>query len=243
MLLYVHPFAEEMNKTRRMVGLQARYLASAGYSVLQIDLRGCGDSSGDFGDCTWNQWLEDVVSASHWLRQQASAPLWLWGLRSGCLLSLSAAAIIGANCNFLFWQPVALGKTALQQFLRLGLAGSLFDNAEKGIVGTFREALARGETVDVAGYRLGAALAAGLESASLTPPTGICRVEWLEVSSRSEAQLSPLATTLLQQWKESGHWVHGRVVQGPPFWQTSEIEEAPALLDATLLALESDAAL
>ena len=49
-VVYVHPFGEEMNKSRRMATLQARALAQAGFSVLQVDLLGCGDSSGDFGD-------------------------------------------------------------------------------------------------------------------------------------------------------------------------------------------------
>ncbi len=44
-LLYLHPFAEEMNKSRRMAALQSRALAEHGYAVLQIDLLGCGDSS------------------------------------------------------------------------------------------------------------------------------------------------------------------------------------------------------
>ena len=44
-ILYVHPFAEEMNKSRRMAALQAHGLAQAGYAVLQVDLRGCGESA------------------------------------------------------------------------------------------------------------------------------------------------------------------------------------------------------
>jgi alpha/beta superfamily hydrolase len=39
-----------MNKARRMAALQARALAALGYGVLLLDLHGCGDSSGDFGD-------------------------------------------------------------------------------------------------------------------------------------------------------------------------------------------------
>ena len=60
-VLNIHPFAEEMNKSRRMAALQARALAKAGYAVLQIDLFGCGDSSGDFGDASWQDWVGDVV--------------------------------------------------------------------------------------------------------------------------------------------------------------------------------------
>ncbi|MBN9422686.1 MAG: alpha/beta hydrolase, partial [Candidatus Accumulibacter sp.] len=90
-LVYVHPFAEEMNKSRRMAAVQARALAAAGYAVLQIDLHGCGDSSGDFADASWAGWLDDVELACAWLRARCAAPLWLWGLRSGCLLAAEAA--------------------------------------------------------------------------------------------------------------------------------------------------------
>src|SRR5687767_10614876 len=40
LVFYIHPFAEEMNKSRRMAALQARSLAEAGFAVLQLDLLG-----------------------------------------------------------------------------------------------------------------------------------------------------------------------------------------------------------
>src|SRR5438046_9873063 len=88
-VVYVHPFAEEMNKSRRVAALQSRAFAQAGFEVLQVDLLGCGDSSGDFGDATWNDWVRDVIEASRWMRQRAH-PLWFWGLRAGCLLATEA---------------------------------------------------------------------------------------------------------------------------------------------------------
>jgi exosortase A-associated hydrolase 2 len=122
-VVYVHPFAEEMNKSRRMAARGARALAAAGFSVLQIDLHGCGDSSGDFGDASWQGWIDDVLRASRWLggrdADHAAAPLWLWGLRAGCLLAAAAAARLDEACNFCFWQPVTAGRQQLQQFLRL----------------------------------------------------------------------------------------------------------------------------
>jgi len=42
-----------MNKSRRMVALQARALAGRGFAVLQMDALGCGDSAGDMQDATW----------------------------------------------------------------------------------------------------------------------------------------------------------------------------------------------
>src|SRR5947208_15350687 len=80
--VYVHPFAEEMNKSRRMAALQSRALAAAGHAVLQIDLHGCGDSSGGFGDASWAAWIDDVVGACAWIIEKTRAPLWLWGLRA-----------------------------------------------------------------------------------------------------------------------------------------------------------------
>ena len=84
-MLYLHPFAEEMNKSRRMAALACRALAEAGHAVLQIDLRGCGDSSADFGDASWGDWQDDVRLGLAWLdaHTPADAPLWLWGLRAG----------------------------------------------------------------------------------------------------------------------------------------------------------------
>src|SRR5437763_1590993 len=86
--LDVHPFAEEMNRSRRMAALQARALSALGYGVLQIDLYGCGDSSGDFGDAHWDLWKQDLAAGAAWLRQRLDQPITLWGLRLGALLAI-----------------------------------------------------------------------------------------------------------------------------------------------------------
>src|SRR3546814_14337350 len=52
-LVYLPPFAEEMNRSRRMAALQARALAALGIDVLLLDLFGTGDSAGDFRDARW----------------------------------------------------------------------------------------------------------------------------------------------------------------------------------------------
>ena len=236
-VVYVHPFAEEMNKSRRMAALQARALARCGHAVLQIDLLGCGDSSGDFGDATWSDWVADVVEAAHWLRQRHAQPLWLWGLRAGCLLASEAAARLHAPCNLLLWQPPASGKVLLQQFLRLKVAGDMLGGQAKGAMDTLRAQLAAGEPVEVAGYRLAPALARGLESAALEAGPAIGQVAWLELSTRADAALLPASAATLQRWQQAGRAVTAQVVQGPAFWQTTEIEEAPALIDATLAAV------
>jgi len=115
-VIWVHAFAEEMNKTRRMSALMARLLSSGGWRVVQRDLYGCGDSAGDFADASWVAWLDDVDAE---LRQaDTSRPVWLWCVRAGALLA-SPALVGRPDVNLLLWQPVTVGARHLQQFLRM----------------------------------------------------------------------------------------------------------------------------
>jgi exosortase A-associated hydrolase 2 len=236
-VVYVHPFAEEMNKSRRMAALQAKALAAAGYAVLQIDLHGCGDSSGDFGDATWESWIEDVRLACDWLQQRSDAGLWLWGLRTGCLLASAVADRISQPSKLLFWQPVVSGKQFLQQFLRLKLAGEMLGGEGKGLMDRLREQLAQGDSVEIAGYLLSPGLASGLERAELLPAAQCSRIEWIELSGKPDASLSPLVSAKVEKWQTAGHNTRGHLVCGPAFWQTAEIAECAALLDASILAM------
>ena len=246
-VLYIHPLAEEMNKLRRMAALQARALSATGFAVLQIDLLGCGDSSGDFGDATWSAWIDDVLAACQWLRRQPTSvdcagsakpvPLWLWGLRSGCLLAADAAGKLPEPCHFLLWAPASAGKPLLQQFLRLKVAGDMLAGNARGVMDGLRAQLAAGNAVEVAGYALNPALASGLEQAALNPPGASARVEWLELSTRDAATLTPVAAQAQARWQQAGYSVRSHLVTGPSFWQTAELEDAPALITATLAAM------
>lgn len=236
-VLYIHPFAEEMNKARRMVALQSRALAAAGYDVLQLDLLGCGDSTGDFADASWQAWQEDISEAIGALRQRSAAPLILWGLRAGCLLAAELAAELTEPADFVFWQPVVSGKQHWQQFMRLKMAGEMASGQAKVIGEQLRQQLAAGQPVEIAGYGVAPALVAGLEQAELKPPAGGGRVIWLETSLRDEATLAPVSQKRIEQWQAAGWRVDARITRGPAFWQTAEIEDAPELIAATLAGL------
>lgn len=245
-LVYVHPWAEEMNKSRRMAALAARALAADGWAVLQVDLLGCGDSSGDFGEATWDAWVDDVAVAARWMRQQhPGLPSWLWGLRSGALVCTAAARSLGGDTHLLFWQPVLQGRQMLQQFLRVKAATLLAQGGGKALLEAARADLDAGRSVQVAGYDLGAALARGLEAATLVPPDADTsaaagrQMVWVELGSLKEPTLSPAAQATLPRWSAGGWKVTALAVNGPPFWQTVEIETAPALITATCDALRA----
>jgi exosortase A-associated hydrolase 2 len=255
--LYLHPLAEEMNKSRHMAALGARAFSEAGFAVLQVDLQGCGDSSGDFETASWLGWISDVQVASAWLREHYPAaagdkqpPLWLWGLRAGCLLAAAAAAQHQLDCHFIFWQPALSGQQVLNHFLRLRWAGNLQAVHAGSDMAAVRQQLAQGTSVEIAGYTLSAALAGGLENAQLIPTgaTGMAdtevisthqpSVQWFDLSMAPKAEPSAATRAGASAWRRYGHPVDVYLVQGPLFWQSSDIETAPALITASLAALE-----
>ncbi|MDZ5459417.1 hydrolase 2, exosortase A system-associated [Azohydromonas lata] len=244
-VLYLHPLAEEMNRSRRMASLQARALAAAGCEVLQIDLLGCGDSPGDFRDATWDAWRDDALRASRWLRGRAgNAPLWLWGLRAGALLAVEAARALEEQdpCNLLLWQPPASGRAVLQQFLRLRLAQALAGGDAAALMKSLRAQLEAGQAVQAAGYELSSALARGLEAAQLTPPPARAgHLAWLEVGGTEPGEPAPGAQPTLAAWRAAGWRVDAHRLPGPAFWATAETETAPALLQATQALLAATA--
>ncbi|MFN7123165.1 MAG: hydrolase 2, exosortase A system-associated, partial [Hydrogenophaga sp.] len=175
--------------------------------------------------------------AHDWLADKAQGPLWLWGMRSGCLLASALAARLPQAPNLLLWQAVINGQQMLQQFLRLHAAGQWLGEGNKGE--TPAKALAAGQPVDIAGYTLTPALASGLGAARMlamaTPTPG--RLVWLETTTQPEPALGPASTTHLDSWRAAGWEVNAQAVSGPAFWQTVGTDEAPALMAATLKAL------
>jgi len=242
-VLYVHPLAEELNCSRRIAAQQARALARDGWAVLQLDLYVCGDSAGDFGDATWDQWVDDVLAGAEWLRQRvslpAAAPLCLWGLRAGALLCAEAARRAPRPCHLLFWAPSVSGKVALHQFLRLRATAEMMSSGAKGVMGRLRQELDQGRPVEVAGYMVSATLASGLELATLSPPGAgslpAC-LDWFELRMPEPGQATG-APPALRPWQDAGFETAFHLVDGPAFWQTPEFAAAPALIEQTVAAL------
>jgi len=64
-----------MHMSRRNVAAQARLLAESGFNVLLLDLTGCGDSSGEFVEASWQTWKQDAAVALDSLRGLDRVPL------------------------------------------------------------------------------------------------------------------------------------------------------------------------
>lgn len=239
-VLLVPPFAEELNKSRRMMALAAQAFAERGWRVLQHDLLGCGDSAGDFGDASWAAWLDDVDRACAWLEQDDDAPTVIWSLRAGSLLAADWMKKAGRALPWLAWQPVSNGKQHLQQFLRLkGVSEMLAEADAKATMSALRHALAERQVVEVAGYAIAPELVDGLESSVLDiAPGHAAPICMLELVGQPEPECSPALRLLVDRLRKKGGTVEARALQGPAFWQTQEIETSPTLIEASCEVLE-----
>lgn len=231
-LIYLPPFAEEMNCARRPAWLQARAFAALGWGVLQLDYFGTGDSDGDFHQARWPIWLGDIGAAIEWLHRRGLGPIGLWGLRCGSLLAATVASAKPDTVKrLLFWQPVVDGKSMLTQFLRIRIAAAMADGGTVEKVETLRAAWAAGDSVEVAGYELAAELADAIGTARLDaimPPTAT-GIDWLEVAADADASLLPGSQRVVDAWRARGTAVSTGVVAGDPFWAVPETGAAPLI--------------
>lgn len=241
-VIYLPPFAEEMNRSRRMAALQAQALARLGFGVLLLDLYGSGDSAGDFTDARWDIWRADTLAAADWLCERGTRRVSLWGLRLGAILAAELAQAEPSRFErAILWQPVHKGNAMLTQFLRLRIAAQMGGDPDtRETTRDLRALLAAGKAVEIAGYELSAELATavdGLDLAALVPHPSIA-VDWLEVVPEADRPLSPASRKVVDVWRERGARVSLSSAVGEPFWSLLETTVAPRLIDATCRALE-----
>lgn len=232
-VLIVPPFAEEMNRSRRLLSELARELAANGLAVCLPDLTGTGDSEGDFATANWATWLADVAFLRRHCLARYAAPLYLLGLRTGALLAAESVATQPERVDGLICvQAVATGDRFLTQLLRTRVAAAM-SRGEKETTKGLRARLDADEPLTIAGYTLAPALARELAARRLDdlPPPATLPVLWYEVAAPSTEELpSPSPPT---NWPRDPMVI--RQVRATPVWNLQEAE-VPRDLIGTITA-------
>jgi exosortase A-associated hydrolase 2 len=236
-VLYLPPFAEELNRSRRMAALQARSLAAVGIGTLVLDPYGCGDSGGDFRDARWQTWRDDTARAVLWMRQRGYETVALLGLRLGALLALDVAGGSAQRIDHVvLWQPVLRGEQMVTQFLRLRLAADLSgDTRTRDNTLEIRRSLATEKTVEIAGYDLHHDLVSAIDKLKLADLGIACKapIDWIEVVSQPSQTPSPAHEQIIGRWRQAGIELKQHRAVGDPFWALQETTIAPAVLSLT----------
>lgn len=236
-ILHIPAFADELNKSRRMVSLQSKELAKQGHTIIVVDLFGTGDSEGDFLEARWEIWKTDILIVCKWLVDRGAESICLWGLRLGALLAMDFIADGTFRvCKLLCWQPVLSGEVFLMQFLRLRTVASLMTkNIQKEKNSDLKQQLIDGQTIEVAGYMLNSYLANSIMALKVDKMELklIDQLVFFEIVSSEEKLISFANQKMIDTQKSQGIDVVIRKVVGSPFWATQEISEVPELITDT----------
>ena len=226
-----------------MIAWLGRYLAHCGIPMLHVDLHGTGDSSGTFEQATLSIWQQDIQTALGWLDEKYPASsVTLVALRLGALLTLELPRKNPKINQIILWQPVLNGALHMQQFLRLLIAGSLNEQADKRLTTRhFSARLEQGEALEIAGYMLSSQLYQEISKlkydVSLSTKQ---KIHWFEMVTEEDRPLLPASTNVIKQLQEKGVSVNCTTVMGPQFWATQEIADSFELIRQTREAISRD---
>lgn len=239
-LLVIPPFAEEMNKSRKMMALLLNRAAEQGREGFLFDLFGTGDSEGEFADAGWQKWLDNLGDMLVRLKQTYQVTdIAVVAIRTGALLlndylnQLNDADDIGIT-SIHYWNPVFNSSQFVSQFLRLKLAADMMqEGAEKLTAKQLRAQLAEQGQLEVAGYTLNESLIAGLEQANIALPPSLQQTDTGFYELNALGKLTPGLQKYIPTVMGEGDylsWAHN----APQFWSTQEISLCEALLQQTL---------
>jgi exosortase A-associated hydrolase 2 len=236
-VLYLPPYAEEMNRCRCHVAESARALAAAGQRCLILDHHGTGESDGGSTEADWENWKADAIAVAQGLVKRDRLPLTLWGMRTGALLAteVAHAGVVDVD-RLLLWQPVLDGKNFLTQYLRLRIASQMVHGSDRETTAMIMQRLAVGEDIEVAGYPLAQRLAAGLSSRRLIDFATLKtrRIDWVEIVAQANQNLPPGSQRAADALTAAGANLRVTPVAAPQIWQLAGEHPAPQLIRTTV---------
>jgi exosortase A-associated hydrolase 2 len=217
----------------------ANQLAILGIAAVLPDLYGTGDSDGNFGDASVEQWLRDLDVTGSWATARGWEVDSIVGIRLGCLIAAQYCRQRQLSLKrAVFWQPVLEGARALDQFLRIRTAAAAMADKQE-TTAELRLKLNAGECINVAGYEIAPQLAEQLDTLRLTEivTRGLGVLHWFEVVRSADSTITTPVLNAAKKLGEAGSPPLLRSFVGEPFWASTEIVGVATLVEATATAI------
>jgi exosortase A-associated hydrolase 2 len=219
-ILCIPSIVEELNLSRAVVAKQAQTFAKQGLPCIVLDYFGTGDSDGEFEQSSCELWLENILTAGEWLKQQGIEKIILWGVRFGALMMFSYQKELHDKLPIIkqmMWKPVTSGKQFAGQFLRIKQVSSMLNNAEEKV--NWRQYILDGNDTEVAGYLMTKNWLTSVERMVIDKNfSPLSPLYWFELGALKP---TPIMTRLSSIWKKTSYQIH--CVEMPAFWQVPEI--------------------
>lgn len=109
--LLCRPLGQEAVRTAAVFRVLADRLAREGCESLRFDYHGTGDSSGEEGDQSLGDWVEDTLAAHEQLASGDGVPVHWFGMGLGATIALRAAVRAKSPpARLVLWEPVINGQ-------------------------------------------------------------------------------------------------------------------------------------
>jgi len=243
-VLFVHPFGEERKSAYRHLVLIARTLARKGIASFRFDLSGAGESTGEHGDASVTQWVEDARCAALLLGGQcSSAPVIAAGVRFGANLALRLALMDSRIGGCLLVEPILSGADYLRDLQRRKQIKEMMGGGRaRTSIEEMDAKWLNGQCVDLDGFEIGPDMAREMRAidlvADLKALDGDRRVACVRVGGFREfpASWHPV--------RDAVEAAGGRasILREKPFWGQIEYYESEPLIRTVVEAVEELAA-
>ena len=235
-VVFVPPFAEELNRSKRMFVLCARQLASAGLDAVCFDYAGTGDSYGNWGEFELSDWQANLTAVCDYLYNSGINDVSLVALRFGALVAaetISTGNVSIAKC--VLWDPVENGEGFIRQLIRLKIAAAMAEEAKKISTKDVQAAIDQQGFVEIAGYSLSAPLIDSIKKLKLRDTIEAVvensSLYWVTLTGKNQASKSSFRPASLPEGLEKQ--VSIQQINDVRFWMQQEVTVAPTLLQKT----------
>jgi exosortase A-associated hydrolase 2 len=232
-VVVVPAFADEMNKSRRLVHETAAALERAGVWTITPDLFGTGDSEGEFEEARWHLWIEDLRRTLDWARARGAERFGVLMVRLGAALYRAAETELATTFErAVAWQPLLSGAEALRLLLRTKTMAIRMAGGTAPSLDALLESLLTGaEPIELGGYLVSPELAAAMQgvAGNVTESRAVREGMSLEIEPAASAARPAAA----EETETGSAWRRVRI-PGERFWLAVEPRPNPALVEATV---------
>lgn len=238
-VVLVPPFAEELNRSKRMYILCARLLANSGIHAICFDYSGTGDSSGEWGEFCYSDWVNDLHEVYRYAGKYTFDISFI-ALRFGALVLMDAMLEHQMTAGkSLFWDPLENGDLLTRQLVRMKIAAAMSDNAKKITNKEVIESIENNGFLESAGYHLPQSMLDDINtkkiSSNIDSILNVTDVHWMTSAKPGSNEKLWLANTFKDEQLNSNQLsnLHMHAIGDVKFWMQQEVTIAPKMLRRT----------
>ncbi len=226
--LFCHPLFEEKKASHRVLVELAGALARKGFALLMLDLRACGDSSGNDLDFSVSAWLNDIHAGTTWLNKHFENPrIGLLGIRFGATLAVQYAVREKGIDDLILIDPVINGKDYLDEVFQQKCIREMmtFGEARSDVPAMFAE-LEKNGKLDIDGTMISSEFSNSLKQIDLSKEIILDLKKILMVQQSPRKSLLPAYEGFQKICNENKIDLEISMLTVPPFWKAVDMADS-----------------